>query len=388
MIEDIKQEKNDNTSNKKSVDDISNTFYHDMSGVRFALEEVSSLNSIIQTELLPTISISDTMKEMITNNISFQLQEYGKHLSNYLEIGKTVSSILEPIISRQNEIISEVIKKINPMKDIIEKISEMVKPISAQIIENIPRISTYFSEFAGILDQLAKNPNNIYNWIKFSKVLSSYFWFPPYLMSREQLMELLGSIESEEELDNKLDEYFTNEIVEQLFDDISSRLFEQHEDIWPQIKAAFYNESYALANTGLFSVIDSLCIFFVKSKKSTYRIDLFKPILDKEKRQSNDFYNISILSMVNSNINFLYGEDKNAHKLARRHLSQHGQFFSNNRIDTIMLLHTVYYLLECIDAYKEYKGKLIFDKKIVNGKKVINYKIMQKRKNGCVKKEG
>lgn len=372
-------EKNDNVSNNKSLVSNSNVCNQDISDVGAVFEKTPLLSNAINEQLLPVISTNAKVNDIFTKNVSFHLQDYQKQLSNYLEIGKSISETLEPIISKQQEIISEIMKKINPMKDMIEMISEKLRPISLQIMENIPKISTYFLEFSGILEQIAKNPNNVFNWIRFSEVLRSYFWFPPYLMSREQLMDLLSSIESEEELDKELTEYFTNEIVERLFDDVGFRVFEQHRDIWPQIKDAFNNESYALVNTGLFSVIDSLCSFFVKDKRSTYRIDLFKPILELEKKQSVDFYNISILSMVNSNINFLYGEDNNTHKLARRHLSQHGQFFSNNRIDTIMLLHTVYYLLECIEVYKDYKGKLIFLKKKVGGKKIKKYKIINQR---------
>ena len=148
---------------------------------------------------------------------------------------------------------------------------------------------------------------------------------------------------------------------------------EKHKEILSQIEYSYNNENYALANTGLFSVIDSLCGYFVKNN-CTYRKNMFESIIEAEKKKSNDYIHILILSMVNSNINFLYRKDQTTHKLARRHLSQHGESFSNNKIDTILLLHTTYYLLICVEHYKEYAGKLVLDeknKKYKNNKKYI-----------------
>ena len=52
-------------------------------------------------------------------------------------------------------------------------------------------------------------------------------------------------------------------------------------------------------------------------------------------------------------------------KKVRRNPSQHGKYFSNRKIDTIMLLNTVYYLLIVMDTYKQYVGKIIYVKNSV-----------------------
>lgn len=195
-------------------------------------------------------------------------------------------------------------------------------------------------------------------------------------------MELLKTVDCEKQMDEELEKYFTEQIIDKLLDEIISKSFDKHKEIMTQIKKAYNNKSYALVNTKLFSIIDSLCSFFVISKeKNTYRINLFEPILKIEKRKSDDYYSILILSMVNANINFLYGKNNSSHKRARRHPSQYGEFFSNNKIDTIMLLHTTYYLLILTGIYKEYNESLKLEIKYVEKRKIVKYKHVKKDKN-------
>lgn len=335
------------------------------------------MEDVINKSLQPTIEANKQL-----NNISFHLQKFREYLyPSYLDLNHRLIENIKPILAISTKMISSVAKQVNPMQEIVKKLSEALKPITTQIFDNLPKMHLYFQELSETLEKIRKNPDSIYNWIKFSRTLSNYFWLPPYLMKSEQLMELLETVESEEQMDDKLEKYFTDEIIESLFNEIIDKSLDKHKEILEQIKIAFDNKSYALANTGLFSVIDSLCSFFVINKaRNTYRIDLFKPIIEIEQNADDSYYKVLVLSMINNNINFLYSKNKQTHKVARRHPSQHGDFFSNNKIDTVMLLHTTYYLLICTTTYKKYKGKLVLETKKADGKFVKRYKLLENKK--------
>lgn len=296
-------------------------------------------------------------------------------------LSKSVGAIMEslrPSIELACKSAQQMSKIVEPLQKMAESLTESLKPVIEQIGKSIATMRPYFGELAKTIEELQKNPDSVFNWINFSKSLNSYFWLPPYLMDSSELMELLKNVDSEEHMDEQLEKYFTVEIVEKLLDEIIDKSFKKHKEIMIQIRASYKNENYALVNTGLFSVIDSLCSFFVVNKKrNTYRINLFNPILKIEERESVDYYNILILSMVNANINFLYGGKKCTHKLARRHPSQHGEFFSNNKIDTIMLLHTIYYLLTLTVVYKKYEKSLETETYYVGKKRKRRYRIVK-----------
>ena len=329
--------------------------------------------------------MDDKEEKNIIDKEKEELLDNKLDINIYAGIGTTVKSLI-PVFTDVGKIVGDsayqITKLVNPMQEIIKSINEMMQPIINQVINSIPKMTPYFKDLADTIEKIQKNPNSIFNWIDFSKTLSNYFWLPPYLMESSQLMELLKIVENEEQMDKELEKYFTDIIISDLFNEVIDKSLDKHKEILNQIRTAFDNSSYALANTGLFSIIDSLCSFFVVNKrKNTYRINLFEPILKIEKRESDDYYNILILSMVNNNINFLYSKKNNTHKVARRHPSQHGEFFSNNKIDTIMLLHTTYYLLICIEVYKKYKGKLKLEVRKIDSKIIKEYTIIKKEKS-------
>lgn len=328
------------------------------------------------------LNYSDGIKiSEYNSNSKKALDKIIKELSPNYSLQESLYKSIRPIITKQLEMQSIALKKIieenvTPMQKIIESLMEKLKPITEHINEMLP----YFSGLSEIIEKLEENPDSIINWDKFSKEFSSYFWLPPYMMNSDQILEVMKSVHNEKELDDYLDSYFEEKTVEILIDDIITRVKPKHKEIMNQINACYKGKNYALVNTGLFSIIDSLCSFFVTNKKyNTYRINLFKPILNNEKRTSN-YYNYFLLSMVNNNINFLYGSKKGTHKLARRHLSQHGEFFSNSRIETILLLHTVYYLLLINDIYSNYEKSLDYVKRKKGEKEYREYILINDKK--------
>lgn len=68
--------------------------------------------------------------------------------------------------------------------------------------------------------------------------------------------------------------------------------------------------------------------------------------------------------MINENIKTLYKDcDFNTikienHKDVNRHTSMHGKYYSNNRVSSLMLINTIYYLNIVNQSFESYKGKI------------------------------
>ena len=212
-----------------------------------------------------------------------------KLIYNSTSISRNIGSIinsLKPTIELTSKNVSQMVNAIRPIQEMVKSLMESLRPIINEIVNAIPDMNSYFGELANTIKEIQKNPDSVFNWIEFSKSLSNYFWLPPYLMKSSEIMELLKIVDCEQKMDEELEKYFTDQVINNFFDEIINKSFAKHKEIMIQIKKAYFNESYALANTGLFSIIDSLCGFFVENKKkNTYRINIFEPILRIEKRE-------------------------------------------------------------------------------------------------------
>ena len=279
---------------------------------------------------------------------------------------------MKPIISMQNELISSIVKQMNPMQEIAKKLSEALKPITSQVIDSLPKMTSYFDELSKSLEKARENPDSLLNWIEYSEKLSEYIWTIPYDISSDELKSLTTIVNSEKEFDKYMLKYFDKAKLEKLFNELLFKIPYRHKTILKQIKNSFYQRDYALANTGILSVIDELCSQFLSDKGCLKRKDIMLPIVEIIDNTSDDNFEVIPILVLNDNINVIYETvDFNkririkTNKKVRRNPSQHGQYFSNRKIDTIMLLNTVYYLLIVMDTYKQYVGKIIYVKKSV-----------------------
>ena len=80
---------------------------------------------------------------------------------------------------------------------------------------------------------------------------------------------------------------------------------------------------------------------------------------------------ILLIMMTNNYINNLYVDIEfnekikiETNKKTRRNTYAHGKFYSNKRIDSIMLLNTIYYLLVAQEILKKYENKLFYKDKV------------------------
>ena len=265
------------------------------------------------------------------------------------------------------------------MQNTFGKIKDIIRLMIETIAEHQIKMTPYFKELGKALNKAKENPDSLINWINYCNKLEDYFWTFPFDMKTEELKKILENANSEEEFDKYMVKYFNKKKIEKLSDEILLMIPSKHKVMFRQIINAFYNKNYALGNLGITAIIDDLCTFFLNDKSCTKRQNLLLPIIEEVDVNSNIFEAIPLI-ILNSNINTIYEDIKfnkritiGTHKKARRNPNQHGKCFANNKLDTIMLLNTMYYMLIVISIFSKYKGKIIY---------VRNNKEMKKAKVG------
>ena len=321
--------------------------------------------------------INNSFSDLIITNLSSPLQKFSESIlesikPSYFDFNHRLVETMKPIVSMQSELISNIVKQMNPMQEIAKKLSEVLKPITSQVIDSLPKMTSYFDELSKSLEKARENPDSLLNWIEYSEKLSEYIWTIPYDISSDELKSLTTIVNSEKEFDKYMLKYFDKAKLEKLFNELLFKIPYRHKTILKQIKNSFYQKDYALANTGILSVIDELCSQFLSDKGCLKRKDIMLPIVEIIDNTSDDNFEVIPILVLNDNINVIYETvDFNkkikikTNKKVRRNPSQHGKYFSNRKIDTIMLLNTVYYLLIVMDTYKQYVGKIIYVKNSV-----------------------
>lgn len=288
----------------------------------------------------------------------------------------------------------------NPLSETINKLDEITKP-AKQAIQNISNSTKIFGEeikkvfdkfdFSKIYDnilapmkQLAlkmeeaqKDPDSLINYMSYVENLSKYFWAMPYNIDTPELKIIFENVSSEKEFDNFMGKHFNKERLQNLFDDIKLKINKKHIIVFRQIEQAFYNKQYSLINNAIISIIDDELSYYTANKEETKRKDIFMPIIeemsDTDVTKCN-WLDLFYLEMLNNNLNILFDNVKfskiviNNNKCIRRHTTQHGKKYSNQRIVSIMLLNTLYNLLYIKEDLKKYHNKLKI-KKEKNGSK-------------------
>ena len=263
---------------------------------------------------------------------------------------------------------SNVIQQMtNSMSKAISQIAEVQKQFMNTISETIAKnVSPALRALAFSLDEAKSNPDSLLSWMNYYNRMSEFFWIMPYKITTEELHEILQNVVTEKEFDQYINKYFNKAKVELLIKDISIMLPNKNQrKIFDQIVTAYKSKSYALASIGITTMIDNCLSYYLIDKGCTSRLKLFEPIIkDLDlKRENSDFS--FIVMMVNSNINLLYEQIEfnnkisiNTNKKSRRNPISHGKSYSYKKIDTIMLLNTIYYLLVIQNELKGYKNSL------------------------------
>lgn len=253
-------------------------------------------------------------------------------------------------------------------------------------------ISPALKALAISLEEARNNPDSVLSWMNYYDRLSEFFWIMPYKITTEELHEILQNVGTEKEFDQYIIRYFNKAKVDSLIVDIREMLSNNSQrKVYDQIVTAYRSKSYALASIGITTMIDNSLSYYLIDKGCTARIKLFEPIINELelKRDNSDFS--FIVMMVNSNINLLYEQIEfnnkisiNTNKKSRRNPISHGKSYSYKKIDTIMLLNTLYYLLVIQNKLKKYKGSLLYKrnkKEFYIATKVEKKNIKEKIKN-------
>lgn len=280
-----------------------------------------------------------------------------------------ISTVMGAITKQQLALYdSNIIQQMtNSMSNVISQIAEVQKQFMNTISETIARnVSPALKALAFSLEEAKNNPDSLLSWMNYYNRMSEFFWIMPYKITTEELHEILQNVSTEKEFDQYINKYFNKAKVELLIKDISIMLPNNNQrKIFDQIVTAYKSKSYALASIGITTMIDNCLSYYLIDKGCTSRLKLFEPIIKNLdlKRENSDFS--FIVMMVNSNINLLYEQIEfnnkisiNTNKKSRRNPISHGKSYSYKKIDTIMLLNTMYYLLVIQNELKGYKNSL------------------------------
>ena len=103
-----------------------------------------SISNSFSKNLLPAIKINNYFSDLINTNLSSPLQKFSESIlesikPSYFDFNHRLVETMKPIISMQNELISSIVKQMNPMQEIAKKLSEALKPITSQVIDSLPK---------------------------------------------------------------------------------------------------------------------------------------------------------------------------------------------------------------------------------------------------------
>lgn len=265
----------------------------------------------------------------------------------------------------------------------IEEASKGLKNIQNQmnnILKNFEKVLEPIKNLSLEFEKIIKNPESYLNYISYMKELEKYYWAMPYKIKASTLKEIIEKVGNEKEFDEFMFEYFSDEKINEMLYEIEAKISQEKKIVFKQIMSNFHLENFAIINNSVISIIDDELSKYTKNKKDTSRKNLFLPIYEdldeKEKISINDIY----LRILNNNINKLFENINfnnikiNTKKEIRRHILQHGKKYSNEKIDSIMLLNTLYGLLAIENYLEKYKNKLIF----INNKRGFEYILKNK----------
>lgn len=316
--------------------------------------------------------IEDDLNNKIINEVSektYKLLNNCDSLKYYKKYLKLQSKYIIDTLRNSNDKLKKcfvpVEVSINPLKDTIRQLESTIKPLLKLTYSYTP----YFKELSDKIEKAKNDPDSTLNWIQYIDKMSDYFWILPYKIDSDKLKEILETVNSEKEFDKYITKYFNKKLVLELENDIYENLPYKHKVLFKQIMYAYCQNSYALVNTGIMSIIDGLCSDYISNKRCLKRVGIFEPIIKDLSGKMGVEKIIFILIMLENNIKILYEPINfnkkisiSTNKKVRRHPNQHGQAYSNKKMDTIMLLNTLYYLVITKAELKDYRKKLYYDK--------------------------
>lgn len=301
------------------------------------------------------------------------MSDYHEAINNLINVSEQLNKMISPQLAEIQ----------TTFKLFSNRLNEIIKPVIKQITstEFMSPLFEQFRKYAELVEKAKANPDSVFNYYRYSHKLNDFHWTWPYGMDSDSMLSAIETIESEVEFDNWLLEYFDEEKMTALIEDIKNGVSEKYEIAIEQIIIGLQSNSYVLINNTLLSIIDGVLSKYVANKKIVHRRGILEPIIayydDNYSLETIPF--IFELGMLENNIQFIF-EDSDfnleiqveTNKKVRRHSAVHGMAFSNNYNDTIFLLNALYWLIALEDVLRPFENSL----KVKDGNFVI--------KNDCM----
>lgn len=305
------------------------------------------------------------IREKIFENITGQINSY--QFNKLMSMANSAHKLVE--------------KRFNEMFLISMKANNMLEA-RKKFIMTATKFMAQFADSFTKIQEIYENPNSNLNVIIYKNNLINFYWAMPYEITFEELFDIVRSVNSEKEFDDYMENYFTKNKMEKMFNVLLSSFSADQLLILKQSIFAYEHEQYALANMAVMALIDYSLSFLIKKESITSRYGILEPIINIRGVFSSYLDYIKLVTLSN-NVNriFEYVSSRNpkinGHKQARRNSSQHGYAYSNKLIDTIMFYNTLCNIVLMKPNLSKFEHKLIR----INGNFVIDQKKKRKKKN-------
>lgn len=245
----------------------------------------------------------------------------------------------------------------------------MVKSVLQQMnsTDYIKPLFEELKKFSEQVEEAKENPDSVYNYYRYSRKLEDFHWTWPYGMDTNSLLNVIETIESETDLDSWLLEYFDENKIESLLNDIYSGISVKYREALEQINIGLKYNTYILVNNMLLSIIDGILSKYMANKKQLHRRGILEPVIEfyDDNYSLENIPFIFKLGMLNENIAFIFEDtdfnkdnEVKTNKKIRRHSSVHGMAFSNKKNDTMFLLNALYWLVELDEVLLPFENTL------------------------------
>lgn len=283
-------------------------------------------------------------------------------------------------LAKMSESINNIVKVIRQISfdSLISAFSQIGKKLIELFQLNLSP-SSYMSSFSNALKRFGEalleayeNPYSYFNFTGYQEQLDAFHWAWPFDIAPEELKSLIEKAEDERQFDKLIASFFTEERMENLCDYVLSSLPRKHRIVWRQITDAYEREQYALINNATISIIDNILGTVLVNKGLSSRKGILRPIVDfyANNYSLSEIGFIFELTMLSNNIDMLFADYRfnekikiETNKKVRRHLAAHGYMFSNQKIDSIMLMNTLAALLRSHELIKPFEKTLKYEKK-------------------------
>lgn len=274
--------------------------------------------------------------------------------------GSMISSISDSLV-RVGEMTRIVVESFEQMIDTMRSIAQA-------IAEALP--SNFLQGLVEVIQEIYNNPDSYFNYAKYEKQLDNFHWAWPYDFTADEIKTLVETVEDERGFDKCMIGIFSSGKDSRLMEEILAELPKRHRVIFKQIMKAYNQGDYVITNNALMSIIDNLLAEYLYNPGQVRRNGLFKPIVNLWSTMLYDTATTFRMMMLAHNIDFIFEEYDFAEKIvietnkkARRHPSVHGFKYSNQKVDSLMLMNTLWELLLLKGDLKPFKRSLRMDKK-------------------------